>query len=266
MKKEFPLSISFDMAVQVGLALLAVPVGAFLLSGLGCHIIHHQTIQVLAMTLASIIAVAVAAAFLICIPDFLHGSNKPRRRERGRTRCRSSRRSKASSQSQQSSKEGCNHSEHQIHSTDCLATSSRGKTPSMPPLPIDPRSARLVNSKSTTGLHQVSSKQTHRTLPARRYSSPPCLPLQDSNSQHSLNPIAERKLEDLSDYDEFYWRELDSRTQYYALILGYTPATWDDDFDLDDLICEDWDWDEMTKEQKAAAQHFGYTEETWSDC
>eukprot|EP00531_Pseudo-nitzschia_arenysensis_P013210 CAMPEP_0116126614 /NCGR_PEP_ID=MMETSP0329-20121206/6422_1 /TAXON_ID=697910 /ORGANISM="Pseudo-nitzschia arenysensis, Strain B593" /LENGTH=196 /DNA_ID=CAMNT_0003620701 /DNA_START=273 /DNA_END=865 /DNA_ORIENTATION=+ len=80
------------------------------------------------------------------------------------------------------------------------------------------------------------------------------------------NPIAERKLEDLMDYDEFYWGELDSRTQYCALILGYTPATWDEDFDLDDLICEDWDWDEMTKEQKAAAQHFGYTKETWSDC
>lgn len=219
------------------------------------------------MTLGSIVSVAVAAALLICIPDLLHGNNKSRRRGRERTRHRSSRRSKAgSSQSQRSSKEGCNHSEYQIHSTDCLVTSSRGKTPSLPPLSTQSRNVRVVNSKSTTSLHPVSSKQAHRTPPLRRYSSPPCLPLQDSNSQQSLNPIAERKLEDLMDYDEFYWGELDSRTQYCALILGYTPATWDEDFDLDDLICEDWDWDEMTKEQKAAAQHFGYTKETWSDC
>ena len=67
------------------------------------------------------------------------------------------------------------------------------------------------------------------------------------------------------DFDDYWWRELDSRTQYYALILGYTQVTWDDDFDIEELPCEDWDWDEMTKEQKAAAQHFGYTEETWSD-
>jgi hypothetical protein len=65
------------------------------------------------------------------------------------------------------------------------------------------------------------------------------------------------------DYDDYWWRELDSRTQYYALILGYTQATWDDDFDLDDLPCEDWDWDEMTLEQRAAAQHFGYDKESW---
>jgi len=67
------------------------------------------------------------------------------------------------------------------------------------------------------------------------------------------------------DFDDYWWRELDSRTQYYALILGYTQATWDDDYELDDLPCEDWDWDEMTTEQQAAAQHFGYTQATWDD-
>ncbi len=67
------------------------------------------------------------------------------------------------------------------------------------------------------------------------------------------------------DYADCYWRELDSRTQYYALIMGYTQRTWDKDFELDDLVCEDWDWDEMTKEQKAAATHFGYNEETWNE-
>ena len=97
----------------------------------------------------------------------------------------------------------------------------------------------------------------------RRYSSPPSLPSQTSTlSQYCLNPIVENKLEDSYDY---WWDELDSRTQYYALILGYTQVTWDADYELDDLPCEDWYWDEMTKEQKAAAQHFGYSKETWVD-
>ena len=78
--------------------------------------------------------------------------------------------------------------------------------------------------------------------------------------QSSLNPIVERKLEDEYDY---WWYELDSKTQNYAMILGYTQYTWDNDYELEDLPCEDWYWDEMTEEEKAAAQHFGYSKDEW---
>ena len=91
------------------------------------------------------------------------------------------------------------------------------------------------------------------------------LPSQRTLSQDCLHPIKERKLEDLPDYDDDWWYELDSRTQYYALILGYTQVTWDEDHELDELPCEDWYWDEMTIEQRAAVQHFGYNKETWTD-
>mmetsp|Transcript_15874 Transcript_15874/g.32821 ORF Transcript_15874/g.32821 Transcript_15874/m.32821 type:complete len:258 (+) Transcript_15874:171-944(+) len=256
------------MQGQVGLVSLTIPVGALLFSGYGTWIINHQTVQVLALSLGSITAVAVSAAILICIPDLINGSYPSRRR--GRTRRRNNHKNKTNSSQSQRSKEGSNQSDYQSTSTtqsqpcNSFANSSRKKTPSLPPLSTQNRNTRVVNSKSTTSLHLVSGKQAHRTPPARRYSSPPCL-LQKENSQRSLNPIVERKLEDMMAYDDFYWVELDSRTQYFALILGYTPATWDEDLDLDDLVCEDWDWDEMTKEQKAAAQHFGYTEDTWDD-
>mmetsp|Transcript_24146 Transcript_24146/g.52904 ORF Transcript_24146/g.52904 Transcript_24146/m.52904 type:complete len:158 (-) Transcript_24146:818-1291(-) len=155
--------------------------------------------------------------------------------------------------------------------------SSRQKSPSMPPLPIrsrannsssnidDSNAANYDNTPGRVPVSSTSSAQRSSKSP-RRHSLPPSLPSQAlTQNSNCLNPIVERKLEDLMDFDDYWWRELDSRTQYYALILGYTVAAWDEDLSLDDLPCEDWDWEDMTNEQKAAAQHFGYSQETWED-
>ena len=75
-----------------------------------------------------------------------------------------------------------------------------------------------------------------------------------------MTAIEEHKMEDEFDY---WWDELDSQTQYYALLLGYTPQLWDADYELEDLECEDLSWDELTKEQQQAAIFFGYTEGEW---
>ena len=286
-------------------------------SGIRPPIINHEALQVLALTIGSILAVAVVAGVLICIPDFVNGTHRSRHRRRGRARHRTrhGQNSNGNGDGNGSGDVNVNGSGNQFrrssrsrerlnqndyphpsstvksYSSNTTATSSsRKETPSMPPLPTTPRTNNSSsnnnrnsnrNSNSNSGSSQPPRTNTNdvtanfKTTPGRvpvsidsqrRNSSPPCLPSQAASlSQYCLNPIVERKLEDLLDYDDYWWRELDSRTQYYALILGYTQVTWDDDFELDDLPCEDWDWDEMTKEQKAAAHHFGYDEATWTD-
>ena len=228
-------------------------------SGYRTPIINREAIQVLFLTIGSILAVAVVAGILICIPEFVNGGHDSRRhhRRRGRGRQRT-RYGNNNNKRLDQSMERLNQNEYPSFSTNArssspntISNSSRKKSPSMPPLSSQPRGRAPVTP-------------TQRNRSKRRLSSPPSLPSQESLS-HILNPIAERKLEDLMDFDDYWWRELDSRTQYYALILGYTQATWDDDYELDDLPCEDWDWDEMTTEQQAAAQHFGYTQATWDD-
>ena len=84
-----------------------------------------------------------------------------------------------------------------------------------------------------------------------------------SSNMNALVPIVEGKEEDgMFDY---WWYELDSKTKYFALILGYTEITWDQDKQLEDLSCEDLDWDELTEEQKEAARYFGYDQDTWDE-
>mmetsp|Transcript_5285 Transcript_5285/g.11057 ORF Transcript_5285/g.11057 Transcript_5285/m.11057 type:complete len:278 (+) Transcript_5285:251-1084(+) len=245
----------------------------------GKALLNHEAFQVLALTLASIVSVSIVAGILICIPDTMNGRHRSRtRRSRGRRRHRTRHHNIQNYRRSSRSRERLNQNEYpssssttikSVSSDTTTTTSSRKKAPSMPPLPITPRmsgSGSGSNKKNNTpGRVPVSGPSAQRTASPRRYSSPPSLPSQAQLSHFCLNPIVERKLEDLMDYDDYWWRELDSRTQYYALILGYTQMTWDDDFDIDDLPCEDWDWDEMTKEQKAAAVHFGYNEETWTD-
>jgi hypothetical protein len=80
------------------------------------------------------------------------------------------------------------------------------------------------------------------------------------SSVPSLNSILEHQLEDQFDC---WWKELDSQTQYFALLLGYTPQTWDADLELEDLECEEWEWNDLTPEQQAAAIYFGYTQQEW---
>mmetsp|Transcript_6652 Transcript_6652/g.16359 ORF Transcript_6652/g.16359 Transcript_6652/m.16359 type:complete len:255 (-) Transcript_6652:581-1345(-) len=221
--------------------------------------LKHEALQVLGLTLVSIVGVAVVAVILIAIPDFVNGRHRShhrgRKRERGRLRTRQDGQINYRRQMSRS-RERFNQNDYPSSasatsksvSSQSTSSSSRKKNPSMPPL----------NFKNTPGRVPINNS-------VRRFSSPPRLSSQSSLSQYCLNPIAERKLEDLLDYDDYWWRELDSRTQYYALILGYTQVTWDDDFDIEEMPCEDWDWDEMTNEQKAAAQHFGYTKETWME-
>lgn len=197
-----------------------------------CYTIKIEVLQILGLSLVSIIAVGIVAGILIYItPDVINSKTDKKHgtfNRRGRTRHRS---------------------------RDAIK-----KVPSLPPRPSHPRTtnSNYFNYNSTTGRVRSSNSRY------RRYSSPPSLG-RSLSQQSTLNPIAERRLEDLPDYDDYWWRELDSRTKYYALILGYTQPTWDEDHELYDLICEDWYWDEMTKEQKAAAQYFGYTKETWND-
>jgi hypothetical protein len=69
----------------------------------------------------------------------------------------------------------------------------------------------------------------------------------------------------MEDEYDYWWEELDSQTQYFALLLGYTPQLWDADYELEDLECEDLSWEELTKEQQAAATFFGYTEQEWDE-
>lgn len=117
--------------------------------------------------------------------------------------------------------------------------------------------------------NQRSSNDT-RPLPNFQLRPPPALLGQHSSSSHndhhlrsstpSLNSISENHMEDEFD---IWWHELDSQTQYFALLLGYTPKTWDADCELEDLECEDWDWNQLTTEQQAAATYFGYSQRDW---
>lgn len=234
-------------------------------------IINNEAFQVFLLSLASILAVAIAASILICLPDVLNGRKRSRRQGRRReSRHRSQRGSKSSKKKERVILKECSsnssvlsHPSQSTHSTISMNSSTK-KSPSTPPLTSQSRYNRFTNTKSTPSLVSASDDSTRRKPLQRQFNSTPSLH-DSSASLQNLNPIAEHKREDRMDFADCYWRELDSRTQYYALIMGYTQSTWDRDFELDDLVCEDWDWDEMTKEQKAAATHFGYNRETWDD-
>mmetsp|Transcript_31650 Transcript_31650/g.35437 ORF Transcript_31650/g.35437 Transcript_31650/m.35437 type:complete len:335 (+) Transcript_31650:48-1052(+) len=287
----------------------------------GCYrsLISYEVFQVLALSLGSIIGVAIVAGVLIYIPDVIDGrirsenDKKNRKRDRrnrnhrnshhhhnrGRTLHRSGDQDHGLSHNSNNNSNSKNLHKHSTTTTWGGGSASKIKYSSsshvtsslLPPRPSQPRTinsnnyntniitdrvyhqlssnyrqrsrsrSRSLSSRSGSGSSSSSSRNSNK----RRYSSPPSLPSQRSLSQDCLNPIKERKLEDLPDYDDDWWYELDSRTQYCALILGYTQVTWDEDHELDELPCEDWYWDEMTIEQRAAAQHFGYNKETWTD-
>ena len=131
---------------------------------------------------------------------------------------------------------------------------------------ISARRGRHSNMSSSSRRQPYQSQRTRSLSPksllsSSRDASPVSNP-NNHSSQQNLNSIEEKELEDEWDY---WWHELDSKTKYYALILGYTQYTWDNDYELEDLPCEDWDWEEMTSEQKAAAQYFGCTEDNWEE-
>lgn len=133
--------------------------------------------------------------------------------------------------------------------------------PSLSPSPP----ASVAKTKSRSSVPSTKSSQSSSTSPLcttgnhRSYSNSNLLLF---SSSPPLQSIQEQIREDQFDC---WWDELDSQTQYYALILSYTKETWDRDFELEDLPCEDWYWEEMSQEQKTAAAYFGYSEETWDE-
>ena len=267
--KSTTANFDSNMAGQVAVASLAIVIA--LSSGYGTQIMNNEAFQVFALSVGSILAVAVAASILICIPDLLHARNRSRRQGRRRgTRHRGQKGSKSSKRKERvipkdtsSNTSVLTHHSQSTHSTLSMNSSTK-KSPLMTPLTPQSRYNRPPSTKGTPSLVSVSDDSTRCKPLPRQFGSAPSLQRHESSaSLQSLDPIAEHKGEE--DYVDCYWRELDSRTQYYALIMGYTQRTWDKDFDLDDLVCEDWDWDEMTKEQKAAATHFGYNKETWNE-
>ncbi|KAG7348920.1 hypothetical protein IV203_011517 [Nitzschia inconspicua] len=115
-----------------------------------------------------------------------------------------------------------------------------------------------TTSAKSIQLQPIPEKSFQRPTLHRRRSSSSLLPPRTSSP--CLNSITEGQMEDEFD---IWWRELDSQTKYFALLLGYTQKTWDEDYELEDLECENFYWDELTPEQQAAAIYFGCDPNEW---
>jgi hypothetical protein len=63
-------------------------------------------------------------------------------------------------------------------------------------------------------------------------------------------------------YEDFDWDELPEDVKAAAVVLGYDKAVWDGD---GKAPSDDKDWEELTSAERKAAERLGYTEETWSD-
>ena len=62
---------------------------------------------------------------------------------------------------------------------------------------------------------------------------------------------------------DLWWDDVDEETKKYAHVLGWDHHKWDDDWEIEDLPCEHWNWNDMTNEQQEAGRHFGYGRGTW---
>lgn len=62
-----------------------------------------------------------------------------------------------------------------------------------------------------------------------------------------------------------WWSDLDKPTMDHAAALGWSQATWDDDYEIVDLAVDKVYWKDLTAPQQAAALHFGYTKATWDE-
>lgn len=66
-------------------------------------------------------------------------------------------------------------------------------------------------------------------------------------------------------YENFDFDELPAPKQEQVLLLGYTPAQWDnDDSDDDPSICR-VAWKKLPREKQAAAKRLGFDEDKWND-
>ncbi|GFH56067.1 hypothetical protein CTEN210_12543 [Chaetoceros tenuissimus] len=61
-------------------------------------------------------------------------------------------------------------------------------------------------------------------------------------------------------YDDYDWDELPADVKAAAEKLGYTKKIWDSDGEPDE--CDEY-WKDLTAEQQAAAKLLGYTAATW---
>ena len=63
-------------------------------------------------------------------------------------------------------------------------------------------------------------------------------------------------------YEDWDWDELSEEVKAAASALGYDQKLWDGD---GKPPSEDKDWEELTKAEREGAERLGYTEETWDD-
>ena len=64
----------------------------------------------------------------------------------------------------------------------------------------------------------------------------------------------------MTKYDEYDWDELPTDIKAAAQVLGYTKDHWDNSKEPE--ACDE-DWDDLEPKQQAAATKMGYTKETW---
>lgn len=63
-----------------------------------------------------------------------------------------------------------------------------------------------------------------------------------------------------SKYDDYDWDELPEDVKAAAELLGYTKKIWDTDGKPE---THDYDWDDLSEDQKKAAAVFGYDKDKW---
>ena len=63
-------------------------------------------------------------------------------------------------------------------------------------------------------------------------------------------------------YEDYDYDELPEEVKAAANALGYDKKLWDGD---GKPPSEDKDWEELTKAEREAAEILGYTEETWDN-
>uniref|UniRef100_A0A7S4JX28 Multidrug and toxin extrusion protein n=1 Tax=Odontella aurita TaxID=265563 RepID=A0A7S4JX28_9STRA len=71
-----------------------------------------------------------------------------------------------------------------------------------------------------------------------------------------------QKHEEITNFDDYDWKELPATAKDAAEKLGYTQSIWDSS---GHSACDNMDWAELTLEQQAAASILGYSQEIWDN-
>lgn len=64
------------------------------------------------------------------------------------------------------------------------------------------------------------------------------------------------------DYQDYQWNELPDNVKAAARVLGYNRFLWDHS---SPCLAESKEWQGLTPEEQSAAHVLGYTQETWDD-